>query len=192
MVEMVPFVAHAISKIYPTNGRCKKALYACSSWKHSDSMYRVGEVPLDPLPAVMITRLSILSPLVDPEVDTTTGPMLPTKGSDEFKPFIRRLPKFKFWFVFWPILLCYWVCAARFDKEAPKIMHMINYKYIPFGIGKQAKNMVVRNHLQQVAVVVDQEQTGGYCTVHRDGAKSPHWVTLEALFVASTLLKLFN
>ncbi|KAL6545224.1 hypothetical protein OROGR_009098 [Orobanche gracilis] len=41
--------------------------------------------------------LSILSPLVDPEVDTTTGPMLPSKGSDEFKPFIRRLPKFKFW-----------------------------------------------------------------------------------------------
>ncbi|KAL6583851.1 hypothetical protein OROMI_003140 [Orobanche minor] len=57
MVEMVPFVAHAISKIYPTNGRCKKALYACSSWKHSDSMYRVGEVPLDPLPADRITSM---------------------------------------------------------------------------------------------------------------------------------------
>ncbi|KAL6545223.1 hypothetical protein OROGR_009097 [Orobanche gracilis] len=66
-------------------------------------------------------------------------------------------------------------------------MHMINYKYIPFSIGKPK---YVRNHLQQVAVVVDQEQTEGYCTW--DGAKNPHWVTLEALFVASTLLKLFS
>ncbi|OAP09359.1 hypothetical protein AXX17_AT2G11360 [Arabidopsis thaliana] len=38
-----------------------------------------------------------LSPLVDPELDTSDGPMLPTKGSDEFKPFIRWLPEFKFW-----------------------------------------------------------------------------------------------
>ncbi|KAL9840907.1 putative retrieval of early ER protein Rer1 [Arabidopsis thaliana] len=39
-----------------------------------------------------------LSPLVDPELDTSDGPMLPTKGSDEFKPFIRWLPEFKFWY----------------------------------------------------------------------------------------------
>jgi len=25
------------------------------------------------------------------------GPTLPTKSGDEFKPFIRRLPEFKFW-----------------------------------------------------------------------------------------------
>lgn len=41
--------------------------------------------------------IGFLSPLVDPEVDVSDGPMLPTKGSDEFKPFIRRLPEFKFW-----------------------------------------------------------------------------------------------
>ena len=38
--------------------------------------------------------IGFLSPQVDPEVE---GPMLPSKGSDEFKPFIRRLPEFKFW-----------------------------------------------------------------------------------------------
>lgn len=42
--------------------------------------------------------IGFLSPLVDPEVEG--GPMLPTKGSDEFKPFIRRLPEFKFWYLF--------------------------------------------------------------------------------------------
>jgi hypothetical protein len=41
--------------------------------------------------------IGFLSPQVDPESE---GPALPTKGSDEFKPFIRRLPEFKFWCVF--------------------------------------------------------------------------------------------
>ena len=26
------------------------------------------------------------------------GPTLPTKGNEEFKPFVRRLPEFKFWY----------------------------------------------------------------------------------------------
>lgn len=41
--------------------------------------------------------IGFLSPLVDPELEQSDGPLLPTKGSDEFKPFIRRLPEFKFW-----------------------------------------------------------------------------------------------
>lgn len=43
--------------------------------------------------------IGFLSPLVDPEMGSSSsdGPLLPTKGSDEFKPFIRRLPEFKFW-----------------------------------------------------------------------------------------------
>ena len=41
--------------------------------------------------------IGFLSPLVDPELEPSNGPLLPTKGSDEFKPFIRRLPEFKFW-----------------------------------------------------------------------------------------------
>lgn len=38
--------------------------------------------------------IGFLSPQVDPESE---GPALPMKGSDEFKPFVRRLPEFKFW-----------------------------------------------------------------------------------------------
>ncbi|GJV01693.1 RER1B-like protein [Tanacetum coccineum] len=101
--------------------------------------------------------IGFLSPLVDPEVDPSDGPMLPTKGSDEFKPFIRRLPEFKFWYaitkafiisilmtffsmfdipVFWPILLCYWLVLLTLTMKK-QIMHMIKYKYVPFSIGKQ-------------------------------------------------------
>lgn len=41
--------------------------------------------------------IGFLSPLVDPEMENSGDPSLPTKGSDEFKPFIRRLLEFKFW-----------------------------------------------------------------------------------------------
>lgn len=40
--------------------------------------------------------MGFLSPQVDPEMQD--GPSLPTRGSDEFRPFVRRLPEFKFWF----------------------------------------------------------------------------------------------
>jgi hypothetical protein len=40
--------------------------------------------------------IGFLSPQVDPEIE---DPGLPSKETDEFKPFIRRLPEFKFWYV---------------------------------------------------------------------------------------------
>ncbi|XP_031129483.1 protein RER1B-like [Ipomoea triloba] len=101
--------------------------------------------------------IGFLSPLVDPELDPSDGPLLPTKGSDEFKPFIRRLPEFKFWYaitkaffvaflmtffslfdvpVFWPILLIYWIVLFVLTMKR-QISHMLKYKYIPFNIGKQ-------------------------------------------------------
>ncbi|KAF8410111.1 hypothetical protein HHK36_002633 [Tetracentron sinense] len=41
--------------------------------------------------------IAFLSPQVDPEIqDLVDGPTLPTRGSEEFRPFVRRLPEFKF------------------------------------------------------------------------------------------------
>ena len=39
--------------------------------------------------------IAFLSPPIDPDTD---GPLLPQKGVDEFRPFVRKLPEFKFWF----------------------------------------------------------------------------------------------
>ncbi|CAM8906885.1 unnamed protein product [Rhodiola kirilowii] len=101
--------------------------------------------------------IGFLSPLVDPETEPSDGPLLPTKGSDEFKPFIRRLPEFKFWHaltkafciafvmtffsmfdvpVFWPILLIYWLVLFIMTMKR-QILHMVKYRYVPFSIGKQ-------------------------------------------------------
>jgi len=39
--------------------------------------------------------LGFITPQADPELEE--GPELPTKLDQEFKPFVRRLPEFKFW-----------------------------------------------------------------------------------------------
>jgi hypothetical protein len=80
--------------------------------------------------------LAFLQPKFDPSNDMMDNEMedgsaggLPTKQDEEFRPFIRRLPEFKFWYeatraivisftcawfeifnvpVFWPVLVMYW------------------------------------------------------------------------------------
>jgi Rer1 family len=45
--------------------------------------------------------VAFLSPMVDPEIQELidgSSPSLPTRSTDEFRPFVRRLPEFKFWY----------------------------------------------------------------------------------------------
>ncbi|NXS91802.1 RER1 protein, partial [Jacana jacana] len=85
------------------------------------------------------------------------GPSLPTRQNEEFRPFIRRLPEFKFWHsatkgilvamactffeafnvpVFWPILVMYFIMLFCITMKR-QIKHMIKYRYIPFTHGKR-------------------------------------------------------
>ena len=99
--------------------------------------------------------IGFLSPAVDPELE---GPTLPQKrGDEEFRPFSRRLPEFKFWYactrgtvvalcmtffslfdvpVFWPILLVYFIALFVLTMRK-QIAHMIKHRYIPFSFGKK-------------------------------------------------------
>ncbi|KAJ5731851.1 hypothetical protein N7493_003332 [Penicillium malachiteum] len=88
--------------------------------------------------------------------DGDAGPSLPNKQDDEFRPFIRRLPEFKFWHsatravaigfvcswfsmfdipVFWPVLVVYWIILFVLTMRR-QIQHMIKYRYVPFSFGK--------------------------------------------------------
>lgn len=71
---------------------------------------------------------------------------LPTKQDEEFRPFIRRLPEFKFWYaatraiaigfvctwftifdvpVFWPVLVIYWLILFTLtSKKRPFIIYL--------------------------------------------------------------------
>lgn len=92
--------------------------------------------------------IAFLSPREDPELE---GPALPTTDREEFRPFQRRLPEFKFWLsltkgcivalllsttrafdvpVFWPVLLAYWLALFCLTMRR-QIRHMIKHRYIP-------------------------------------------------------------
>lgn len=106
--------------------------------------------------------IAFLSPKIDPSfemaesLDEDNGPELPRNNDEEFRPFIRRLPEFKFWEqvmissilatfttffecfnvpVFWPILVMYFFILFFLTMKR-QIKHMIKYKYIPFTHGK--------------------------------------------------------
>jgi len=105
--------------------------------------------------------LAFISPKFDPSLESDEGMEdgtsgLPSKENDEFRPFVRRLPEFKFWYsatraitigfvcsffaifdlpVFWPVLVMYWIILAALTMRR-QIQHMIKYRYVPFTVGK--------------------------------------------------------
>ncbi|XP_015604432.1 protein RER1 isoform X2 [Cephus cinctus] len=102
--------------------------------------------------------IAFLTPKIDPamDFDDGEGPELPTRSNEEFRPFIRRLPEFKFWYsvtkstlfalvctlfdcfnipVFWPILVMYFITLFCITMKR-QIKHMIKYRYLPFTHGK--------------------------------------------------------
>ncbi|MCJ1254534.1 retention in endoplasmic reticulum protein 1 [Lignoscripta atroalba] len=107
--------------------------------------------------------LAFLQPKFDPSLtqdegleDGDASVSLPTKQDEEFRPFIRRLPEFKFWHsatraitigflctwfevfnvpVFWPVLVVYWIILFCLTMRR-QIQHMIKYRYVPFTFGK--------------------------------------------------------
>ncbi|KAH7648868.1 hypothetical protein FG379_002338 [Cryptosporidium bovis] len=105
--------------------------------------------------------IGFLSPQIDPEEE---GMVLPVHDSQEFRPFERRLPEFKFWLsatratlisifltffeifdlpVFWPILLAYFIFLFVLTMRQ-QIQHMIKYRYVPFSWGKQTYGELTR------------------------------------------------
>lgn len=102
--------------------------------------------------------LAFLTPKIDPAMQDLDddGPGLPTRQSEEFRPFIRRLAEFKAWHscmiattisyfctffdcfnvpVFAPVLIMYF-CLLFFLTMKRQIKHMIRYRYLPFTRGK--------------------------------------------------------
>jgi len=113
--------------------------------------------------------LAFLQPKFDPSLEMDIAeseveegaPGLPTTTwntdkDGEFRPFIRRLPEFKFWYsatravvfsifatvipvfdvpVYWPILLMYFIILFTITMRR-QIAHMQKYKYLPFDFRK--------------------------------------------------------
>lgn len=91
--------------------------------------------------------IAFLTPKIDPalDLDDDGGPELPTKANEEFRPFIRRLPEFKFWYAISKSTVIGIVCTFFDAFNVPvffitlfcitmkrQIKHMIKYRYLPF------------------------------------------------------------
>ncbi|EER19868.1 RER1A protein, putative [Perkinsus marinus ATCC 50983] len=106
-----------------------------------------------------IYLLNLFIGFISPQVDEdSNSPVLPTRDSDEFRPFQRRLPEFLFWKramqatlisivmtffpffdlpVFWPILLVYFIMLFTLTMKQ-QIKHMIKHRYVPWSHGKKS------------------------------------------------------
>jgi hypothetical protein len=103
--------------------------------------------------------LAFLQPKFDPSLEQQeeSSSIEAGNNTEEFKPFIRRLSEFKFWYrasvatvtslfltlfsftdvpVFWPILLIYFITLFLLTMRR-QIQHMVKYRYIPLDIGKK-------------------------------------------------------
>ncbi|TFY80098.1 hypothetical protein EWM64_g3915 [Hericium alpestre] len=90
--------------------------------------------------------------------DGSSSP-LPSSRDDEFRPFVRRLPEWKFWLsttrasilcffmtfstifdvpVYWPILVMYF-CVLFVLTMRRQLQHMIKYRYVPFDWGRKTR-----------------------------------------------------
>jgi len=115
--------------------------------------------------ALAIYHLNLFIAFLTPNNDPTLrgagfdddGPLLPDKNNQEFRPFVRRLPEFKFWYstikaiviafgttffeafnvpVFWPILVMYFFILFFLTMKR-QVLHMVKYRYLPFTTGKK-------------------------------------------------------
>ena len=122
--------------------------------------------------------LAFLQPKFDPSNEALDNDMedgsaggLPTKQDEEFRPFIRRLPEFKFWNaatrailigffcswfevfnvpVFWPVLVMYWMIlffltskAMPPDRRCPSFLEpTANPSFLCFVVRKQIQHMI--------------------------------------------------
>ena len=113
--------------------------------------------------------LAFISPKFDPSLEMDEGMEdgnasgLPTKEEDEFRPFVRRLPEFKFWYsatraivigivcsffaafdlpVFWPVLVMYFIIlfilTSRYSRENLIIYQMLT----AFTVRRQIQHMI--------------------------------------------------
>jgi Rer1 family len=113
--------------------------------------------------------LAFISPKFDPSLELDEGMEdgtaggLPTKADDEFRPFVRRLPEFKFWLsatraiviglvccfftafdlpVFWPVLVMYF-CILFVLTSMRLLEHCINDKLLTaLTVRRQIQHMI--------------------------------------------------
>jgi Rer1 family len=106
----------------------------------SEVAYSLGIYLLNLFLAFLQPKFDPSNEAMDNEMEDGSAGGLPTKQDEEFRPFIRRLPEFKFWYsatraitigfvctwfsifdvpVFWPVLVVYWLILFALTSMLP-------------------------------------------------------------------------
>jgi hypothetical protein len=101
--------------------------------------YSLGIYLLNLFLAFLQPKFDPSNEAIDNEMEDGSAGGLPTKQDEEFRPFIRRLPEFKFWYsatraitigflctwfsifdvpVFWPVLVVYWLILFALTSKS--------------------------------------------------------------------------
>lgn len=114
--------------------------------------------------ASLVAKVAAAGSTADEDASSSDAPpLLPTMDDDEFRPFVRRLPEFKFWYsttyttilafcatffrafdvpVFWPVLLFYFVLLFATTMRR-QWLDMKKLKYVPWDIGVKIMTTVM-------------------------------------------------
>src|SRR6516165_2923429 len=111
--------------------------------------YSLGIYLLNLFLAFLQPKFDPSNEVMDNEMEDGSAGGLPTKQDEEFRPFIRRLPEFKFWYsatraitiafvatwfsvfdipVFWPVLVVYWLILFALTSESFHIQSVIEHQ----------------------------------------------------------------
>jgi hypothetical protein len=99
--------------------------------------YSLGIYLLNLFLAFLQPKFDPSNEIIDNEMEDGAAGGLPTKQDEEFRPFIRRLPEFKFWYsatraivigfactfdvpVFWPVLVVYWLILFTLTSKSAR------------------------------------------------------------------------
>lgn len=107
--------------------------------------YSLGIYLLNLFLAFLQPKFDPSNEIVDNEMEDGEAGGLPTKQDEEFRPFIRRLPEFKFWHsatraiaigfactwfsifdipVFWPVLVIYWLILFTLTSTCSRYIYI--------------------------------------------------------------------
>lgn len=143
------------------------ALTRTGSYIDSDKLlavaYSLGIYLLNLFLAFLQPKFDPSNEAMDNEMEDGSAGSLPTKQDEEFRPFIRRLPEFKFWHsatraisigfvctwfsifdvpVFWPVLVIYWLILFALTSKLGKLKCNKTQPTNPLVVRRQIQHMI--------------------------------------------------
>jgi len=141
--------------------------------------YSLGIYLLNLFLAFLQPKFDPSNEAIDNEMEDGSAGSLPTKQDEEFRPFIRRLPEFKFWYsatraivigfvctwfsifdvpVFWPVLVVYWLILFALTSKSTAEWKQGEFEEYANSLGCSAETDSTYDQIPIRAVLIRQDK----------------------------------